>query len=168
MNKFVILFASIISVSLLFSSCKKDPTTTPEQIVETTLNDFVTTLVSNPPTVNDASNRVKQYLLTSGYPTNYFYGSTVTLLDSNGVATYSPYWHRNVDSLMMIDLATDTSYHINNQTWLRQAIDSRTAIWTAPYFDAGGGNIWMKTRSVPVIVNGKIIAVATTDLPTTP
>ncbi|MFN6244412.1 MAG: hypothetical protein ACK4Y8_08670 [Bacteroidota bacterium] len=39
-------------------------------------------------------------------------------------------------------------------------------MWTAPYFDAGGGNIWMKTRSVPVKVNGKIIAVATTDLPT--
>lgn len=168
MNKFVILFASIISISLLFSSCKKDSTTTPEQIVETTLNDFVTTLVSNPPTTADVSNRVKQYLLTSGYPPNYFYGSTVTLLDSNGVATYSPYWYRNVDSLMMIDLAADTSYHINSQSWLRQAIDSRAAIWTAPYFDAGGGNIWMKTRSVPVIVNGKIIAVATTDLPTTP
>jgi hypothetical protein len=168
MNKFVILFASIISVSLLFSSCKKDPTTTPEQIVETTLNSFVATLVSNPPTSADVSNSVKQYLLTSGYPTNYFYGSTVTLLDSIGVATYSPYWYRNVDTLMMVDLAADTSYHINSQSWLRQAIDSRTAIWTAPYFDAGGGNIWMKTRSVPVIVNGKIIAVATTDLPTTP
>jgi hypothetical protein len=168
MNKFVILFASIISISLLFSSCKKDPTTTPEQIVETTLNDFVATLVSNPPTTADASARVKQYLQTYGYPPNYFYGSTLTLLDSAGVATYSPYWYRNVDTLMMIDLAADTSYHINSQSWLRQAIDSRTAIWTAPYFDAGGGNIWMKTRSVPVIVNGKIIAVATTDLPTTP
>jgi hypothetical protein len=60
MNKFVILFASIISISLLFSSCKKDPTTTPEQIVETTLNSFVATLVSNPPTSADVSNSVKQ------------------------------------------------------------------------------------------------------------
>jgi hypothetical protein len=52
----------------------------------------------------------------------------------------------------------------NDQLWLRQPIDSGFPIWTAPYFDAGGGNIWMKTRSVPVIVNGQIIAVATTDL----
>jgi sigma-B regulation protein RsbU (phosphoserine phosphatase) len=58
----------------------------------------------------------------------------------------------------------DTAYNINNQTWLRQAIDSGYAIWTAPYFDTGGGNILMKTRAVPVIVNGKTIAVATTDL----
>jgi hypothetical protein len=169
MNKFFFLFVSVISLSLFFSSCKKDPTTTPEQIVETTLNDyFVATLVSNPPTTADASARVKQYLQTYGYPPNYFYGATVTLLDSAGVATYSPYWYRSVDTLMMVDLAADTSYQINSQTWLRQAIDSRTAIWTAPYFDAGGGNIWMKTRSVPVIINGKIIAIATTDLPTTP
>ena len=162
---FIVLTTMFIT---FFSSCKKDPTITPEQTVETTLNGFVATLVATPPTSANVSNSVKQYLQTKGYPTNYFYGATVTLLDSAGVATYSPYWYRNVDTLMMVDLAADTSYQINNQTWLRQAIDSRTAIWTAPYFDAGGGNIWMKTRSVPVIVNGKIIAVATTDLPTTP
>ena len=168
MRKLNFLFVIIISVLLFLSSCKNDVVITPEQTVETTLNEFVSTLVSIPPTSADVSNRVKQYLQTKGYPTNYFYGSTVTLLDSLGVATYSPYWYRNIDTLMMIDLAADTSYHINTQAWLRQAIDSRTAIWTAPYFDAGGGNIWMKTRSVPVVVNGKIIAVATTDLPTTP
>lgn len=168
MRKFNFLFVIIISVLLFLSSCKDDVVITPEQTVETTLNEFVSTLVSIPPTTTDISNRVKQYLQTKGYPPNYFYGSTVTLLDSLGLATYSPYWYRNVDTLMMVDLAADTSYQINSQTWLRQAIDSRAAIWTAPYFDAGGGNIWMKTRSVPVIVNGKIIAVATTDLPTTP
>ena len=166
MQKFIGVALLILSSFII--SCKNDSVVSPEQMVETTLNDFVTTLVSNPPTSADVSNRVKQYLQTKGYPPNYFYGSTVTLLDSTGVATYSPYWYRNVDTLMMVDLAADTSYHINSQSWLRQAIDSRTAIWTAPYFDAGGGNIWMKTRSVPVIVNGKIIAVATTDLPTTP
>lgn len=152
----------------LFSSCKNDVVITPEQTVETTLNDFVATLITNPPTTADAADRVKQYLRTYGYPPNYFFGSTLTLLDSAGIATYSPYWYRAVDTLMMVDLAADSTYHINSQLWLRQAIDSRSAIWTAPYFDAGGGNIWMKTRSVPVIVNGKIIAVATTDLPTTP
>lgn len=168
MRKFNFLFVIITVLFLFLLSCKNDTVITPEQTVESTLNEFVSTLATMPPTTADVSNRVKQYLQTKGYPPNYFYGSTVTLLDSLGVATYSPYWYRNVDTLMMIDLAADTSYHINTQTWLRQAIDSRTAIWTAPYFDAGGGNIWMKTRSVPVIVNGKIIAVATTDLPTTP
>lgn len=168
MKKLSTFTISISLLAIIISSCKNDVVVTPEQTVASTLDVFVSTLVSNPPTNADVSGRVKQYLQTNGYPPNYFYGSTVTLLDSAGLATYSPYWYRNVDTLMMVDLAADISYQINNQTWLRQAIDSRAAIWTAPYFDAGGGNIWMKTRSVPVIVNGKIIAVATTDLPTTP
>lgn len=160
------LLGLLISVPLFFSSCKSEDSITPEQQVENALDNFVASLVSNPPTAADASARVKQYMQTIAVPPQYFYGSTVTLLDTAGLATYSPYWYRSADSLLTLDLAADTAYQINNQPWLRQPIDGGTAIWTAPYFDAGGGNIWMKTRAVPVIVNGRIIAVATTDLPT--
>ena len=114
----------------------------------------------NPPTVVDISDRIKDYMLTND---TSFYGATVTLLDTAEIATFSPYWYRVSDSLAVTNLA-DTSYHINDQLWLRQPIDGGNAIWTDPYFDTGGGNIWMKTRSVPVYINGKIIAVATTDL----
>ena len=158
-------FALLIFIAVAAISCKKN-VTTPEQQVENALDQFVASLVLNPPTNANASARVKQYMQTIAVPPQYFYGSTLTLLDTAGVAKYSPYWYRSGDSLMTLDLAADTSYHINSQTWLRQPIDNGIAIWTAPYFDAGGGNIWMKTRSVPVKVNGKIIAVATTDLPT--
>ena len=150
-------------VTLLFG-CKKDDPETPEisneQQVETALNAFVSNLVATPPTSVDVSNRVKQYLLANP---SFFFGSTVTLLDSSELATDSPYWYRSGDSLLTTSLM-DTAYHINDQTWLRTHIDSGYAVWTAPYFDAGGGNIWMKTRAVPVIVNGRIVAVATTDL----
>jgi hypothetical protein len=47
---------------------------------------------------------------------------------------------------------------------LRKPIDTKLPYWTAPYFDTGGGEIWMKTYSYPIIVNNKVIAVATTDL----
>ena len=83
-----------------------------------------------------------------------FYGSTDTLLDNARSARFSPYWYRSGDSLLAIDFAADTAYHINSQLWLRQPIDSGVGIWTAPYFGTWGGNIWMKTRSVSVIVNG--------------
>lgn len=156
----------LISIVLAFSSCKSEDAATPEQNVENALDQFVASLVANPPTAADASARVKQYMQTIAVPPQYFYGSTVTLLDTAGVATYSPYWYRSADSLLTVDLAADPAYQINSQPWLRQPIDGGVAIWTAPYFDAGGGNIWMKTRAVPVIVNGRIIAVATTDLPT--
>lgn len=159
------LWTLFIPVIFVIFSCKRDTEISPEQQVENALDNFVASLVSNPPTVADVSGRVKEYMQTIAVPPQYFYGSTVTLLDTSGVAIYCPYWYRSADSLLTTDLAADTSYHINSQLWLRQPIDNGLAIWTAPYFDAGGGNIWMKTRSVPVIINGKIIAVATTDLP---
>jgi hypothetical protein len=37
-------------------------------------------------------------------------------------------------------------------------------IWSEPYFDAGGGEIWMKTLSIPIRKNGVVIGVATTDM----
>ena len=38
-------------------------------------------------------------------------------------------------------------------------------VWTSPYFDAGGGEIWMITRSVPARDSAGIFAIVTTDLP---
>ncbi len=164
-NNLIFGILTFVALIAIISSCKNDstPALTAEQKVESALNAFVANLVLNPPTTADISDRVKNYMQTNS---TTFYGSTVTLLDSVRLATTSPYWYRSGDSLLATDLAADTAYHINSQLWLRQPIDGGVGIWTDPYFDAGGGNIWMKTRSVPVIVNGEIIAVATTDLPT--
>ncbi len=153
-----VVFAATLII--LVASCKKEESTTPERKVEIALDAFVAKLVLNPPTEADISDRIKDYMLTN--PTAFF-GATVTLLDTTGIAVFSPYWYRLNGSLALTNLA-DTSYHINEQLWLREPIDTGKAIWTDPYFDNGGGNIWMKTRSVPVYSNGKIIAVATTDL----
>jgi hypothetical protein len=152
-------------VITLFAACKKDeaeePVITSEQKIQQALDAFVADLESNPADTSDLSNRVKAYIQANP---DFFFGSTVALLDSAGLAYYSPYWYRSGDSLLVTDLAADPAYLINEQDWLRQPIDSGAAIWTAPYFDAGGGNIWMKTRAVPVKVNGQTVAVATTDL----
>ena len=42
---------------------------------------------------------------------------------------------------------------------------ANASIWTPPYFDAGGGEIWMTTHSVPARDAGGIFAIVTTDLP---
>jgi hypothetical protein len=142
-------------------SCKKDKAITDETSIEKALDEFVADLQSKPADTTDISARVKNYMLQKSA---LFYGSTVTLLDSNKKAIKSPYWYKQNDTLAYANLM-DTAYHINTQAWLRETIDGGKALWTAPYFDAGGGNIWMKTRTVPVYINGKLKAVATTDLP---
>lgn len=166
MKKTLPLLGALVigSFFLLIPSCKEEdilpPPPTAEQRIETALDAFVADLVTTPPTSVDISDRVKTYL---GLQPVSFFGATVTLLDSTSKATYSPYWYRLNDTLAYKNLA-DTAYHIDEQSWLRRPIDEQRSVWTDPYFDAGGGEIWMKTRSVPVVVNGKIVAVATTDL----
>ena len=162
MKKVSLIFGTLLSVSLiiLLSSCKKESPVTPERRIEIALEEFVSNLILNPPGKTDISDRVKNYLLL--HPKSFF-GATVALLDTAKKATYSPYWYRVNNTLEVKNLA-DSAYHINDQLWIRQPIDRGKPIWTEPYFDAGGGDIWMKTRSVPVFINGKISAVATTDL----
>jgi hypothetical protein len=93
-----------------------------------------------------------------------FYGSAVALLDAEGIVTTSPYVYRSGEGFAELDLATP-EYHIDDQEWLAEPRDSQEATWTDPYFDAGGGEIWMVTRSVPLIRDGAVVLVVTTDLP---
>jgi sigma-B regulation protein RsbU (phosphoserine phosphatase) len=100
-----------------------------------------------------------------------YFGSTVTVLNKNGTAAYSPYvYHDDADNLIQTDDLMAPSYSINEQAWLREPIDQGKAIWTDPYFDEGGGSIWMRTRSYPIFnstsasENDDIVAVATTDI----
>ena len=157
---------ALLGLSLVFTACKNEngneaiPVAGELAPIEVALDDFVADLSANPPTKADLSNRVKAYI--EKQPASFF-GSTVTLLDGDGLAEFSPYWYRGNGGFAMADLM-DGAYHIDEQIWLRKPIDEMKYVWTEPYFDAGGGEIWMRTRTVPVVVDGKIIAVATTDL----
>ena len=158
---------SFLVFIFVLASCGKgvSPTPTPAvnpnlAVIETALDSFANRLASDPPTHTNLGGKI--YIYLNSHPA-FFYGSTVTLLDSNGKAIFSPYYYRNNGDIDSVSLM-DSSYHIDNQDWLRQPIDLGYSIWTAPYFDAGGGEIWMRTRSVPIFINGKIFAVATTDL----
>jgi hypothetical protein len=104
--------------------------------------------------------RIQSYL--EAHPD--FFGSAVALLDAEGIVTASPYVYRSGEGFEELDLATP-DYHIDEQEWLATPRDSKEANWTDPYFDAGGGEIWMVTRSVPVIRDGAVVLVVTTDLP---
>lgn len=145
-------------VLLSISGCKKEEDLKPA--VEAAMATFAASLQTDLPTAATVTERVRVYLI--GQPTKFF-GSTVTLLDANGLATTSPYWYRNNGGLLSKQLAVST-YNIDTQVWLRKPIDLKQPYWTDAYFDAGGGEIWMRTYSVPIIINNKVVAVATTDL----
>jgi hypothetical protein len=145
---------------LIMVSCKKEDNPDPLLPYEVALAIFVADLEANPPDSAGLSDRVRNYMAAQS-PS--FFGATVALLDSAGKAYYSPYWYRLNDTLAMKNLA-DPVYQIDEQMWLRMPIDSGIAIWTDPYFDAGGGEVWMRTRAVPVYINNEIVAVATSDI----
>ncbi len=104
--------------------------------------------------------RLQAYL--EGHPA--FFGSAAALLDRSGAVITSPYVYRTADGYAAIDLAVP-SYNIEAQEWVTAPLAANAGVWTAPYFDAGGGDIWMITRSVPVRDADGVFAIVTTDLP---
>ncbi len=133
-----------------------------EEGVEKALDAFARDLNARPIVPAELPARIRAYL--SSNPS--FFGSTVTLLDASLKATTSPYVFKKGVGYADSNLIDDKTYGIDSQPWLVPARDSKTSTWTEPYFDAGGGDIWMKTRTVPLLRDGLVYALVTTDLPT--
>ena len=151
---------------LLLPGCGDDgPPWSERKYVEQALDTFVASLEADPPTDAELPGRIRAYLDAN----TSFFGSTVTTLDAAGRADYAPYLYRLPEGpLAEKNLAAELDYDIDAQPWLTEPIAAREGVWTEPYFDAGGGEIWMVTRSVPVFEGDRIVAVATTDLPVDP
>ena len=125
------------------------------------LDTLVAELVADRPADAAAyTERLQAYL--EAHPA--FYGSAAALLDRSGTVIASPYVYRTADGYATIDLAVP-SYNIETQEWFTAPLAANAGVWTAPYFDAGGGEIWMITRSIPVRDAGGFFAIITTDLP---
>ena len=92
-----------------------------------------------------------------------YYGAAAALIGEDGKVMASPYVHRAAGGYRTLDLA-EPSYEIEAQEWLTLPMDAGSGIWTDPYFDEGGGEVWMVTRSVPVFDGDRLFAVVTTDL----
>ena len=126
------------------------------------LDTLVAELVAERPADAPAyTERLRAYL--EAHPA--FFGSAAALLNRAGTVTASPYVYRTADGYATSDLAMIPSYNIEAQAWFTAPLAANAGVWTAPYFDAGGGEIWMITRSVPVRDAEGIFAIITTDLP---
>lgn len=77
------------------------------------------------------------------------YGSTIAA----EARAFAPYYYRRAGMIAYADLAS-ASYGYANLPWYRRAADTLQPVWSAPYFDAGGGETWMITYSVPFFRQG--------------
>jgi len=84
------------------------------------------------------------------------YGSTIAVEvreDEPGSRPFAPYYYRRGAAVAYSDLAAE-SYGYSRLKWYREAADTQQPVWSTPYFDAGGGETWMVTYSVPFFRKG--------------
>lgn len=124
------------------------------------LDDLAAELAADPPPdLAGYSERLRSYL--EDHPA--FFGSAAALLDRSGAVIASPYVYRTDDGYATTDLATP-SYNIEAQEWFTAPLAANAGVWTEPYFDAGGGNVWMITRALPIEDSEGTFLIITTDL----
>jgi sigma-B regulation protein RsbU (phosphoserine phosphatase) len=79
---------------------------------------------------------------------------------------FAPYYYYNNGEVAFSDLARAYDYLLSS--WFRDAVSSAKPVWTEPYFDRGGANVYMVTYSVPIVrmKNGKqvVYGVVTADI----
>lgn len=157
------LIGILIATSFLTSSCTKTPIATDANklTVETDLLNLANELKLN---WNTDSTHVQNQLSTYLGENEFMYGSALAVLDSTGLASSCIYVFRKTRNTLEVINLMNPSYAIDAQAWLREPIDQGLPVWTEPYFDAGGGDVWMQTYSVPIYQGSTCIAVITTDI----
>ena len=121
-------------------------------------------------TQNLTPESVSNFLRASVDDNKEIYGSTMSfepfVVDSS-VEYFAPYFYRANNEVKYKDL-NDSLYRYYEWEWYKEPKRSKTSYWSEPYFDDGGGNIYMSTYSRPLYKtykNGtRFIGVVTADL----
>ena len=157
------MIALMLVMTALLAGCDGDSPNAQEAMKETAseaLDVLVADLAKDRPADAGAyAERLQAYL--EAHPS--FFGAAAALLDESGTVVTSPYVYRVGDGYAFKDLA-EPSYNIEEQEWFTLPLSTNSSEWTAPYFDAGGGEVWMVTRSVPARDAEGVFAIVTTDL----
>ena len=163
-----------VLITLFVLACNDDKPTAPEIAVPSleelkarvvvALDSLVVDIVADRPADTGAyTERIRAYL--NANPS--FFGSAVAIMDSTGAVTSCPYVYRTDVGLITVDIATP-SYNVEGQDWFTIPLSANEGVWIPPFFDAGGGNIWMTTRSEPARDKEGVFAIVTTDLQVDP
>jgi len=96
------------------------------------------------------------------------FGSTVAYEPNQfkqDVFYWSPYYNRTAENTLKFTQLGNPEYDYFNQEWYTLPKEKLAPTLSSPYFDAGGGEIWMVTWSVPFYDrNGNFRGVTTADI----
>jgi hypothetical protein len=90
-------------------------------------------------------------------------GTTPTTTGIDGVPILSPASLRRLVNEAGITISP-LVYDYTTLDWYREPMSLRKDRWSLPYFDEGGGNIWMVTYAVPFRRGKRLAGVVTLDL----
>ena len=86
-----------------------------------------------------------------------------------GRRLFGPYVYRQGKDLTeIVTTELDYDYTEPEWDWWHLPREALTGVWTEPYFDEGGGNIYMTTFTAPFFSKGHFTGVATIDIPLEP
>ena len=162
LSGFVTVLACTLLLLAAFPACGGDPdrAESRREAAEAALDGLAAELADDRPAdAGEYAERLQAYL--EAHPA--FFGAAAALIDPSGVVSASPYVYRTGGGYTSKDLAAP-DYGIEDQEWFSLPLSTRGSVWTDPYFDAGGGEVWMITRSAPVSDAQGVFAVVTTDL----
>ncbi len=78
---------------------------------------------------------------------------------------YALYVHRSPNGPVFVQFSPEVYQPLYREwSWYADARDRAKALWGDPYFDKGGGEIWMATHSIPFKRDGKFAGVVTVDI----
>ena len=87
----------------------------------------------------------------------------------SGRRLFGPYVYRQGNDLAEIaSTELDYDYTDPEWDWWHLPRNALKGVWTEPYFDEGGGNIYMTTFSAPFFSESRFTGVATIDIPLEP
>ncbi len=96
----------------------------------------------------------------------YIYGMSLAVLPEHAPNKkyFCPYFYQRNGMIFKKDLIPPT-YDYLKWDWFRRPLKLKKNLWSRPYFDKGGGNVWMSTYSALIKdKHGRIVGVATSDV----
>ncbi len=109
---------------------------------------------------------VKRLMIEDVKNSKFIYGMALAFIPGyfKGKRYYCQYYYAKGGRILEKQLIPPL-YRYTESDWFKKPIELKRNMWSKPYFDKGGGGVWMSTYSALIKDgSGKIIGIATADI----